>query len=434
MKILKVLGVGLAALAAIALLWFFGGPMLARSREAEAERAWVQSFGTFEELLKRYPRTATNDTTRQLAQLAKRLGLDLGAKTPDAQSSLAVSTKPRQDEFAEGRHSVSEFLMVELRKPEADVAPVPPRARDFLAAHGEDLRAIEEELLEAEPPRWDYDTGSASYVRSQAIPDTSALIALQRVLLARALAAQAVGDGASAERSLEASWKLNQELRRIPDSLCQIVARGAASWQLGAIRKIPVDAKAWRGRLSEHDYKRSQLDSELFHSWPSPKKFRAFEDLEKRLEPGGLKRLRDRFLQPYGSLVWSQVTEGTRKDLVAIRDAHVVRDWPQRKPKWYSASAILLSISLPGTHSMFRRVDEYLLDAELTDKVLRARELRAENGNRWPVSIPGIEETRASDARWIYSVAPNGVVTIQLSQELFKDRGGFQLPLCFSSS
>jgi hypothetical protein len=260
------------------------------------------------------------------------------------------------------------------------------------------------------------------------------LIALQRVLLGKSLAEYADGDEAAAERSLEASWKLNQELRRIPDSLCQIVARGAASWQLGVIRKIPVDAAAWRARLSEHDYKRSQLDAELFHSWPSAEKFHAFEDLNRESERGSWKRLRDSFLQPLQTLVWSQVTEGTRKDLLEIREAPVVRDLPERRPKWYSASDILLSISLSGIHSMFRRVDEYLLDTELTEKVLRARELRGQSGNRWPISIPGMDETRVPGARWLCSVSPDGVLTLQLNQQPYKDRGGFQLPLCFVSS
>ncbi|HMF10516.1 MAG TPA: hypothetical protein VKJ00_15360, partial [Thermoanaerobaculia bacterium] len=373
--------------------------------------------------------------TRELGQLAKRLGLDLAAKTPGAQTSMAASSaKLPKNEFAEGRHSVSEFLMAELRKSDADVAPAPPQAAAFLATHADDLRTIENELLADDPPRWDFDADTPSYVRQQPIPDTSALIALQRVLLGKSLAEYANGDQSAAERSLEASWKLNQELRCMPDSLCQILARGAASWQLGVIRKISVDASVWRARLSEHDYKGSQLDTELFHSWPSAKKFRAFEDLERESETSGWRRLRDRFLQPYATLVWSQVTEGTRRDLLEIREARVVRDWPEHKPKFYSASDILLSISLPNTHGMFRRVDEYLLDAELTEKVLRAKELRAQNGNRWPLSIPGIEETRVPDARWLYSVSPDGVLTLQLNQQPYKDRGGFQLPLRFTSS
>ncbi len=62
----------------------------------------------------------------------------------------------------------------------------------------------------------------------------------------------------------------------------------------------------------------------------------------------------------------------------------------------------------PTRTALFRRVDEYLLDAELTDKILQARQLRQQNGGKWPAAIPGIETTRYPGARWIYTVSPAG--------------------------
>ncbi len=212
-----------------------------------------------------------------------------------------------------------------------------------------------------------------------------------------------------------------------------MLALATARLQAGVLRKIPVDPELWRRRLVDHDYKRSLLDTELLSHWPSAQRTRYYIEFEARSGKNS-KRLWNRFLAPYQGLVWSQVAAGLRADYVEIRDARVVRDIPEGGPGKRTVVGILLSLQIPNTHGLFRRVDEFLLDAELTDKILQARQLRRRNGGQWPAAIPGIETTRYPGARWIYSVSPTGVMTLELDQNPYKDRGGFKLPLRFTSS
>ncbi len=97
MKSFRLAAIGLAVVGAAALLWLLGGSAFARYRERQTERAWVQSFGTLQDLLKRYPRTATNDTARRLKPLVKPLELDLIPRTHDDVASSARSSNAEAD-------------------------------------------------------------------------------------------------------------------------------------------------------------------------------------------------------------------------------------------------------------------------------------------------------------------------------------------------
>ena len=64
-----------------------------------------------------------------------------------------------------------------------------------------------------------------------------------------------------------------------------------------------------------------------------------------------------------------------------------------------------------------RRVDRLIVDTELTDRILKARILRAKLGH-WPSELPGAGESRLVNARWIYAVDPHERLAIALSREL----------------
>jgi hypothetical protein len=64
-----------------------------------------------------------------------------------------------------------------------------------------------------------------------------------------------------------------------------------------------------------------------------------------------------------------------------------------------------------------RRVDRLVLDAELTDRIIHAKVLRAELGH-WPTAIPGLETSQMPGGRWVYAVRGDGGMTISFSREL----------------
>ena len=329
------------------------------------------------------------------------------------------------------RRAASEYLTGELERPDADLSPPPAAVAEFLRTHHQDLEAIEGELAAWSPPVWDFDVSRVHARRP--LPDLYGLIQLERVLMARALAESRAGDASAARRTLDAAWNLNAGLRETPNAPCQIVAVATASRLVGVVRKIDVDPAVWRPRLTEHDYKRSMLDAEVLFHWPNAGKYRRSDGIEWNSEPIP-RRWWTRLRRPFSSVVWSQVIEKMRRAYVEIRDAPVAREVPERPRANETAADILFAISWPNLYSTFLRVDEFALDAELTDKILQARQLRALNGGKWPAAIPGIAATRYSGARWIYTVSPAGVMTLELNQKPYKNRGGFQLPLRFTSS
>lgn len=433
-KVLTRSAIGLAAMGAAVVLWLVGGNAFAHYRERQEEQAWAQSFGTLQDLLKRYPKTHTNETARRLEHLARPLGLDLTPRKPDALVARNVSSAKVSETLAERlRRAASRYLTEQLEKPGASIAPPPEELGRFFATQAQDLDALQAELL-ASVPRWDFDASSLS--GSQAIPNVSAVLSLQRILLAEALRESVSGDAMTASRTLETSWKLNEPLREIPESLCQIMALAIARLQIGAVRKLQVDPGLWRERLSEHDFKQSRLDTELLFEWPSQGNLHRLDEVESRSESNGLKRLQSFLLRPYRNVVWLEFVEGLRLEYVGIRNSPLSdREIPERKvDSKGGATAILLSISVPNTLEMFRRIDRFLLDAELTDKILQARQLRLRNGGKWPPAIPGIEVTRFPGARWIYSVSPEGTMTLSLSKKPNWNQSGFHLPVRFEST
>jgi hypothetical protein len=405
MKAWKTIFLALAVGVCLVLLWPVVCGRYAIYKQKQVEKDWVQSFGTLQHLLDRYPKTETNETAHRLEELVKPLGLDLTPRDPEVIFHEPVSRD------SESRKAVREYLTSQLQKPEAAIDPPPPGVLTFLTAHAGDLSAVEEALVTLPPPAWTFD--SASLPRSQAIPSVLALNWLQRALLTEALT-HAGTDNAAAARALDASWKLNQWLRETPDLMCQLIALAVARMQVGTLRKVEVDEKIWRPRMTEHDFKRSVFDTQLLVLWPSAARYRRLEEIENRSEKSALKRLKNRFEEPYARIVWLDATEKMRPAYLRIKEAPVMgKDlWDETHGPEKNASDIMVAIQMPNMVDCFKRADRLVIESELTDKILQARQLRRESSLKWPASVPGIEATCFPDAKWIYSVSPEGMMSL----------------------
>jgi hypothetical protein len=425
---LALVGLGMTGVAA--LVWLVGGSAYARYREKQVEAEWVRSFGTRQQLLDRYPKTTTNGSTQLLERLAKQLELDLTPKTADSITADASASRSAR----ERRELMSRYLKSQLEKSEATIDPPPPEVRDFLADHAKDVSAIVDTLTKAEPLRWNFDPGSLR--GRQPIPDVYGLIGLQRLLLADALVTSATRNSTAASRMLDASWKLNQPLREIPDVMCQLIALAIARLQVGALRKVEVDATVWRPRLAEYDFKRSILDTQLLVIWPSAARHRELLEIDSRRAKPLLERLRSTFEEPNGDIVWSQVLEKMRLSYLHVKDSPLLDKeiWGTENGSNRNAADAIFSIQMPNLLDSFRRVDRLVIESELTDKILQARSLRRENNLRWPAAVAGIEATRFPGARWIYAVSPQGTMTLSLSEEPKWGASGLVLPCRFTSS
>src|SRR5215470_8690069 len=116
-KVLKISVAALAVAVCLVLLWPAAGGAYASRRQRQVENAWVGSFGTLQDLLKRYPKSNTNETARRLEELVKPLGLDLTPKDREVIIHEPVSRD------SESWKAVSEYLTAQLQKPEATIDP-----------------------------------------------------------------------------------------------------------------------------------------------------------------------------------------------------------------------------------------------------------------------------------------------------------------------
>jgi hypothetical protein len=433
MNIRRLALVGVAVAAVLALLWLVGGNAYARQRERQVEAEWIRCFGTLQQLVDRYAKTTTNDTARRLETLVKPLGLDLTPKDSEEMFPHEPFNSSPASQDNESWQAVLDYLTFQLQKPEAAIDPAPQTVSGFLTAHAADLSAVQEALLTLPPPAWSFDP--ASLPNHQSVPDSHALVRLQRVLLVETLV-QSGSDKTAAARTLEASWRLNQRLREIPELKCQLIALAVARMEVGALRKVEVDENVWRARLTEHDFKQSVFDTQLLDLWPSAARYRQLEEIEDRSEKSAFKRLKNKLEKPYADIVWSDASEKMGSAYLRVKEAPVMdrRLWDAGVQPEKNASDILVSIAMPNLMDSFRRVDRLVIESELTDKILQARSLRRENNLRWPAAVAGIEATRFPGARWIYAVSPQGTMTLSLSEEPKWGASGLVLPCRFTSS
>src|SRR5665811_1178364 len=117
------------------------------------------------------------------------------------------------------------------------------------------------------------------------VPNLSGHMQLARVLVGRAEARAAAKD-ARAEESLRAAFALTGSLRGRPEIVSQLVSIAATRLEIAAVRRIPVDAAAWRERLKTLDPRAGMLMTGKREAWVQHEATR--RRLEGRLRLGPL--------------------------------------------------------------------------------------------------------------------------------------------------
>jgi hypothetical protein len=155
----------------------------------------------------------------------------------------------------------------------------------------------------------------------------------------------------------------------------------------------------------------------------------------RRLRPDGVGWWAHNFVslleEPAARLADASYVEAWRRALTELRDETAFHERaPDPKPG-RNTTSILMSIALPNIRNSFERADRLALDAELTGKILRAKEARRAQG-AWPQPSTEIAASRFPGLSWNYAV-DSGVMTIALARELPKPPSPFVLPTSFSS-
>jgi len=357
----------------------------ASRREPAALAEWRKEFG---DPTAELPAHDDNATVGRLAALAPDAGVDFKG----------------QVDWTESDRAISNYVTAESMKTGGPVGPPPDTVRAYLDAHQRGLGAVIDLLTRSDPPAWKTDQWKSAPL--------FAVKTLSNILAAEALAQSSRGDRADAERVLLASWQLNASARDDPGIVGQLIVAEIASTQASLARRLPIDPASWGVRLGEHDYRASLLRAMVIdasrRTWGTSQMGRAAHADYLDLMRASLVQLRDH--QVAAQPTFTEVSDA------ALRDG-------------WSGGAIVAMIGRPGLYPVLLTMDAVTLQFELTDRVLHARELKAQLG-RWPAAIPAMETSRVVGVHWVYRVSPDGGMWIALRQPL---QGVSGPPLRFES-
>jgi hypothetical protein len=409
-----------------------GGDAWAARREGRSEFAWTAAFGRLEDLKRKYPKIETNETAKRLEELAKALGFDLAPVVRTA----GAAPRPRPPAEERTAQTTSDYISAQICRSEASIDAPPEELTRFLEEKRGTLEGIESLVIAGPPPMWSFDISRPE--RDAPVPNGLGQLRLQRILLARALSAALGGRGDAAARSLEASWNLNESLRTRPETLSLLFAMAIARLQVGILREVSVDERLWRQRLTTLDPRRSLLDAHVLDARLNSSRNWWRDFFRNDGHSPWYKRARDLLASPMERVVMVEYSNLMRDELSRLRGSALSDPLPEPPtPARGSAAQIIASIWMPYIRNSFARVDRLVVDVELTSKILEAKQLRKENGMRWPAAIPGIETSRFPGASWRYEATPDGRMSIAFSRELaspYAQTGMKPLPLRFSSN
>ena len=376
MRIGRTIGFLVLALLGAALVWLGAGSLKAARRERAAEAAWEASFGPLGDFTARFPALPTNETARALEGAARTLGIEMrprGEQLADDEPS-----RPKKTEWDGVRAPLEKWADTQAAKAEGLPEPPPAPVASFLATHAPALDAIEKTLLAGPAPEWAVDV---SKLYAAPVPNLSGHMQLARVLVGRAEARAAAKD-ARAEESLRAAFALTGSLRGRPEIVSQLVSIAATRLEIAAVRRIPVDAAAWRERLKTLDPRAGMLLTWKREAWVQHEAAKRLREGRLRAGPLSgraavlLRSWRDRVESAAYLDAWRAATEAAAKSAVEDAETKRLTEVFQSALVRSGARAVPPE-AMPNLVGSWRRANVLALEIRKTDAALAARTPKA---------------------------------------------------------
>ena len=410
-------------------LWIVGGNLFAAHQEKRVDQARS-------EFIKQFPYREANNSALKLEELGAGFGLGklMGLSStstrylhlPDSKANI----KPLDEDL---RKKLSQYLDSQLDKPNDEIDVPPEEVRQYLTNHAAELDLVRTHILRSELPKWEMDVSKVGDIRSE-LPSFLSLANFQKILLVDTLEKTRQGKDQLAIKNIEASWKLNQALLEQPYLISYLVFIINARPQAVVMRKIQGISNEWQERINHlNKFELPQaflmsLYSEAFVSL-SARKYSTSQFIEDGDDSKvdsftrWIRFLTDPVTKPYIRLM--AVNYFNNMNQIHLKLAE--QDFCAFNPDDFQAQAGLMPdawwnpinrFSLGGSfHGQWRRLGKTVLRFELTQKVLRIKEI-AQNQGRFPNQIPGIESSICRGANWIYQLRPEGKALISFSKDL----------------
>jgi hypothetical protein len=410
-----VLSVGISVTLVLALvLWVGFGDWLATQQEARADHVWAEGLESMDAFLARYPQASDSEPARRLRGVAARLGLDLEPVDASATSwpSTGVglpSTDSERRLYRTVRQKLATFVSAQTRSTDDGLAVPPPEVLAWLSAHAAGVDALSSQVREGGAIAFETDWLSAR----RPVPSLLGVRDVVCVLVLRALERERLADSKAAGESLEASWRIGDALRDRGEVISQLLAVGADSMTLGALRKLRAPPPPWQARIAGRDYSTSMLRALQGEAWAmsaTMKRLTATDQGRRRAARG----LWFRIEGPFMLLMASDFSAGLGGMVGELKTADPCRIDPARIGEGALARWDFIGrAAMPSLVRAWLGAEAMALEAELTRKVLAARELRDERG-AWPKDLAGLESAVCRGARWDYSTTDTGTMSLSM--------------------
>ena len=364
----------------------------ASRREPAALEAWRNEFGDPAATLAASPAHGDNATAARLRALGPGAGVNFNGPAEPPPSTRAIA----------------DYVSVEEMKTGGPSGAPPEAVRSYLDAHKPGLDTVVDLLTQAETPSW--RTSDLGF-RHPDIP-LLAIRELNGVLAAEALTDSSRGRDAEAERALLASWQLTASTRDCPSVLGQSLAEQSLTVQAIIARRLAIDAASWRVRLREPDALASMMRTIVIHD---SQMWSTVDSQTARAARADYLDLERAFWVKLRNLPVTAQLAGSFSEADARRDG-------------WSVGAVAAAIAQAEDERAWRSAESVALQIELSDRVLEARQLKAQLG-RWPAAIPNIETSRIAGVHWNYGVGSDGLMSVGVSPTL----QGMGPPLRFES-
>ena len=370
MRTARAIGFLVLALAGAALVWFGAGSIRAARRARTVETAWAGSFGPLESITAKFPAHPTNAAAHALEESARSLGIELRPR--GEQPMEDEPGRPKKSELDGVRAPLEKWVDQQAAKAEGLPEAPPAAVAAYFASHAATLDAIEKSLLAGPAPDWALDLAK---LHAAPVPNVLGQMQLARVLVGRAEARAAAKD-LRADESLRAAFALTGALRGRPEVVSQNVSIAATRLELGAVRRIPVDAAAWREPLKTVDPRGGLLTALRHVAWVDYEAAKGLLRVKLRAGPlsGRLVALvgawRERIEAVAVLDAWRATIDAAAKSPVADTEPRFLGETFQQT---LVRGGVKRNLAIPNLIESWRRANIAALEIRKTDEILAAR-------------------------------------------------------------
>jgi hypothetical protein len=387
---------------------------------SRAERAWARQVEPMESFIARYPPEPDSPAAISLDDKTRLLGIGM---------ILRPGEEDREGPHDDLLKELGDFITDHERARTDELAALPSEARTLLERERSHLAAIETQILEGGPLRWEHDATRGPVAP---MPRLLAHRQIHTLLLARAWEAARRGRKREADRALEASWVLGASLEVRPDLISRLIALVASMTQHQLLRAARLPEERWLPRMQERGFADSLQTALQLEAWGWARyavSFRGPSDVEYAARgetpPSAPADKIGRFLTaPYMRLSFAGMSKNLLRASQELRvqsrcdfDARQYSEEFERSfPRW-NILGRMASPSLLRSWTSLRQAD---FDRELTEQVLLLRSHRETSGS-WPA---GSRPSRVCEGiLWMREPQSDGSLTVQSSGPPFAADG-----------